>query len=1457
MQPNESFYLLNHEVNNPNALGKATPLNANVAACDMESMPSGENYNVLRHLSKITNECYYGTYNSNGVPFLSRLNGNGECQIVYEGDCLDFSPDPKHEVVDWRVDLDVNYQCSQVPTGILKRLVWVDGRDVIYCVDVEASILTESFTTPFFQRCADDPCDFIKLCVPEPKGCLVGEFIPFQSSDLGLSNYMLDKGFKFMYRYVYYDGRASEWSDRSSLYFQDTKGCFDNSEGYPRCMKFRIPIGNPMVDVIEFAFSDDGGLTYNIYERIEKYKKYNSTQQYWYDRDLAENVSSTFSEEDCSFDYIFCNDKEKTTIAPIQISRLYNPMPRSPQGLIRVKEMLGFYNYIKGNCPIDKIQTEKFSVALNCPPISDCKTEFAQVKIRAIVHNTAHDRNQFVYREGTGVDDITDTAKFGGLNPALSGAYEDPIPYDQFFDGEIRNFIAYIEGTDYWAEMKQWHAGSHWSDRTQYGIVGDIGEEQTRNSWRKDSRRGNFFYQEAIFNVPRGTKGFVRLASQHAEGNEQDTSTFVFGVYDDLGNYVGDQDIDGHIAYQSTEIYFDTCDGDQDISSAFVIRDNAVDAGFANSASAYYGYLKDDDGRPIEGALVYPNTNDELTVFTDHNGFFDLYYDDGLDEDVDLHFQVELNCGDFMTSKTVIVGSEHGMGTNVGIVRISDDDNSFYTDDAYLSVKVKVEDCDGVGVSGIRVALSGSKYTTTISNGIATFKIRNYYSRNRSVRAVIVDHNGCFSLDCNGDCNPCFDTPTAATPECYIDPTGQVLTLSPIRINKVSATTNRKGLKNGGRYPFAIVVQGDCGRISAAYDLALNDGYIDIPKAQESGAVRFCDFTYDGTGMVLPDWATSVKIVRGANINPFELQWLVDSIERTDDGKIKLTIQSLNDYNAQYFFKTNTVYQWLKNDRVEFTRKHDGTIIDASISGILNYQTISPFNDEDLSGVDSADDVNYFNQLLIEDDGRLDDIEEGAVIELQRPKVSSENFPYFEICVSIPVENGALVYPTGTFSTFDTYLVNRTIDRFPSQLFEHHSPSDFWGERITDVGKAHFINKYENEKRYLRNITLASPTQINYFGDFEKTFDCLQHGGVISVSLKDDKIGLIISENDNSLFQVADDLLRLGSDNIVRATPTDSLISNPEAKLIGEFGCSYADIGSILFFDGGATWIDSKNDGYIIHNYSYAKKAGTGINQQGNIVTQCNSFFQRTITLKENFNKTSTDFLNHYRYATGQNKITNAIYLTLKALRHSGINNAKATYDLPNSTIAYNPKNDTFLTFISPTPEAFSQLNINDEQGCAILMFQNSIPYITPVVTVRYNVFFEVHTDWLVGITVNAGNKIIVPISCEEQTTQMFFVHKVTTDKVNFVSEVPPKRVIEGQNNKWNFAMLNNVNSRGGLYNGENARGYYCNILFIRDNTLALAYNSIDNTKREKYSELDNILIKFMASEQAGYDQNL
>lgn len=1466
----EAYYLLNHEQfvnvngkNNGSMLGKSTPRFANYPACVI-SQPQGENYTAGVYRSPITNELYSFHINTHHVDYILRISNDG-CEVVYYG-CLQLSADPRHSIEQFRVYLKVDKTCKNQHG---KQLIWTIGQGNIGQIDVEASIATNFFHTPFFDSPCYDECELVQMCVPQICGCIVAEYMPFTQADVTLKNELLDTGFKFMFRYIYYDERASEWSDRSSLYFQDTKGCFDTSSGFSRCIKLRIPIGNPLVEKIEIAYTIDNGATWLSYEVIDKYKPYNSSQQYWYERQLSETISgSGYSDTDCSFDYIFCNDKQCNPVDPTLVDRVFNPIPRDAQGLIPIKEALGFYNYIQGTCPIDKHQIEKIDIVPDCSSNPNCATEYADVKIRLIIHNFENSKNQFIYRLGAGSqDDPGDMARFGGLNDTgiFGGGGGFDVGYDQNFDGETRNFIVYIEGTEIWAEMKQFRSSPNWpvGGRKLNGIVNNFGDKDVRNSMDDFTDDGGFFYQEATLKVKKGVKGFLRVASHHAQsgvGSNQDTSTFTVGTFN-LFQYRGDKNnVDG-LMEKKHEIYFTTCNGSVDLNEAFVIQDNAEDEAVKTKAASAFGYIKDENGDAVPGArirLFVPTGTPARGLVTlgetDHNGFYHFTVFPGGEFTTTAEILVEKDCTsgnpntNFKIAKTFSLSMKDGEATESNQV-ITKDDFLEYKNNFYAKVQFRVVDCRNVGVAGIRVALSGAKYAVTKSNGIAEFKIRNYSHRARQLRAVVIDHKNCLSFDCNEQCNPCLPESSAVAPTCFINI--PVVNMPTVVVNKDAAFTDRQGLKNGGRYAWAVVVEGACGRISSPYEIK----YMNIPRAQEVGDVTYCGYKYDATKrgkMILPEWGTCLKILRSKNLNPFELQWSVDKIERISGSKIKLTIQSLNDYNASYNFKTNTVYQYLKGDRIEFIRNGDGKVFDTNIHGVLNYQTLSPFHDQIISGQKEAE-ADYFNQLLIEDDGKLESLKEGAVIEMQRPSECTTAPAYYEICASIPIINGELFHDNGTFKTFDTYLVNRQIGTL-SQSFEHHSPSDFWAQRMDDTGKGHIVNKYENEKRFGRNISLNAPNQYNYFGSRVKTFDAPEQGDITAMGISDGKVILAIGEHDNFLAQVSDDLVRVGGDSTIRASPPDSIISDSQPKLSGKYGCQYPHIGSVYFGDGYVTWADGNAHDYIIHDYSSAKSAAYG---------KVQSYFRRRFQEIEAHNRKTADLFDHYRFATGMSMDSGMIHLTIKTFRNSGINNERAAYMKPNETILYHPKADDWFGFTSPTPEAYGHIDLFDGGGCALITYLNGQPYIHPLVYDKWNEYYGVAVDRVIGISLNQfKNKKKSAISIEIQDESMWFVSEVTTDSDGFLSEIPPVRWKQNKG-KWNASFLNNKNSRGGLYGnkegiaGESTQGYVINCTFVRDNTDQLKYATIDNTKRVKYDELDEIIFKFAVVESSGYTENL
>lgn len=1440
LSPTESFYLLNHEVLlnvrglNGNNTGSGKPLPANSPACEIDQ-PGGENYVIGAIRSMLTNELYSLHYNSNGSHYILRTTNNG-CEVVYHG-CLNFSAEPKHSIEQWRGFMWIEKICNNRDG---KQLIWTDGNmETPGQLDVEASIATNFFTTPFFSRCPD-PGAYVSMCVPEICGCIQAEWIPLPESEIGLSNFMLDAPFQFAIMHEYYDGRMSILSDRSTTYYQDAKGCFDSESGFARCMKLRVPIGNPMVDKIHIIYTtglrnENGAMVWYRYDIVEKYKKYNNNQQKWYERDLAELLN--YSDSDCSFDYIFCNDKGKETIDPKIVSRVRNPIPRKSQGILPVKDSIGLFNYEDGNCPIDKIQIEKFDITANCDQAEgECETEYSTVTARAIIHNTRDNFNQFVYRQSGDADDPddkTETAYFGGVNNGFP--YTQYIGFGQQFKDTTRDFIAYVEATNYWGEGKQWKSSPGFITRTEVGVLSGMGAVDTRAGISSTIFGGQYYFQEFKIRVKKGTRGFIRLTSHNSvdgSGSSQDKSTYVVGSIPNIIAYSGTMNIFTILEDKQKELYFDTCDGDVALDRAFIIADNAV----GGDNTAYSGYITDANGFPVEGAEIYKQGVDRVSI-TDHNGFYNFYSDV---QGMTAQIRVETSCGAFGAIQTMSMqGTEGAHQAHDETITSTN-----YRDDYYLIVKEKVEDCDGIGVAGIKIAVSGSKYETTDSGGIATFHLRNYSTRDRSIRTIVMDGGGCIAKDCDGNCSPCLDTYTSFTPVCYY-PKSEI-TMPDMVINRASALDQNKGLKSGGRYGFGIVAEADCGRLSAVY----HTKYLDIPKVQAKNSLNFCSLSYNGNGISLPGFKC-LKIVRTINLNPYELQWKVDKIEKTTDNKIKLTIQSLNDYNNRYFFQTNTVYQWLKNDRVEFIMNGDGNILTTAANGLLNYLTISPYNDELISGV--TDDTNYFNQLLITDDGKLDNITEGAIIELQRPKASTTENIYYQICGTLLInEDGSLVNDAGTFETFDTFLVNRNIGSF-SGTFEHHSPSDFWGDHVSDVGKAFVENKYENERRYGRNISINSPTQFNYFGDLVKRFDAPGQGDIIAMNIKDGKIIAAICEYDNFLAESADDLVRVGGDGIIRALPPDAIISDAQPKIYGEFGCQYDHIGSIFFGDGYFQFVDVSRNARVVHDYSVAKDVAEG---------RVQTYYRVRCQDIQLYNRNTTDPLDKFRFATAYNNASGMIYQTIKRLRDNGYNNEIKPFQINNDTIAFHPILNEWFGFVSFTGEFYSNIERYDDESVAFVSFLNGVPYIHPVISSEFNRFFGVPVDELMAVTLNKfTDKMVLPLAIEVQSDMMWFSPEVTTDKPNFISELPPKRW-KRTNRKWNCAFLNNKNSRAGLYgnNGgvpDDSRGFHVNILLKRDNTIDNEYNSINNQKRVQYNETGDIMIKCQIIESAGMTANL
>lgn len=1454
LKDTEAAYLLNFDVQNPSHLGKGVPFAANIPLCELE-LPLGENYNNGRCYSSITNEEYSWTWNSNGINFISRINGEGICEIVYTNDgvnnCLKLNPNPKHEITKWRATLFVEKSDCANRHG--KYLIWTDGDSFIGWIDVEASIATQSFTTPFFDDCVSG-CEMIQLCSPQPLKCITAELEPLENIDTSITNTIVDKGFKFIYRGLYYDNyRATEWSDPSTLYYEDVDNCFYNSKGISRCWRLRIPVGNPMWDKIEIGFSkgdvdDNGEGIWYLADTVEVYTKYNSSQQYWYERQVS---SELLNYSDCSFDYLFCNNKQCQVIDLADVTRVFNPIPLKAQGLIPINNAFGFYNYEQGNCPIDKNEISKLSITPVYDNTSECIPELVPIKVRAIIHSLKTNYNQFIWRTGGEVgdeDDIKDEAYFGGYQDMGGGDFHVHIMHEQNFSSKTRNFIVYVEGTEYFAEMKQNVTSGSFASQTVVGVLAGSDKGGDFITEIQDVvNEGDFYYQEAVILVPKGMQGLLRICSHKATGLEPDTSTKVAGTIDDINFYYPGVPLYNFNPYEF-EIPFDC--GAGEILKTFIIDDATLkNVTGSHSSVETVGYIKDNLGNPLEGLEIWaakesPSISTARLAKTDHNGYYYLYNQGSKILNSTAQIRGEVDCDTWASIQPIELNrSSYGQTIQRNITIA----NNSYLSTKFQQVTAKVIDCNNVPIQGVMVAFSGSKAQVTQSDGTCYIKARNYSTRDRVVTAIVMSKYGCYTVDCNGNCNPCAPSATYNTPACY---EGDNYQLPSMQVSLSSALKNNVGLKSGGNYPFGFIIQGDCGKISAVNELP----YIQIDKTQKKLKFSFPTFQYDATGMLLPDWATSLKIVRGVNLNDYVIQWVVDKVEKTTDRKLKITFQSLNDYNAKYFFKTNTNYQYLAGDRVEFIRNGDGTIFDSATLGLLNYQILSPFLDQLATGEETSP-ANYFNQILIDDDGKLNNLVAGALFEFQRSKECVTQPVYFSICATIPTYvdadgNTRLVAEVGSFTTFDTYFVQRQVGNFSIQTFESKTPSDFWGgTNIDDTGKPYFVNKFENEKRYGRNITIGSPNQLNRFGDTVKTFDGVEQGDIVSMNIVDSKIILAIGENDSFLSQVSNDLLRIGSDGNVRAASPDSIISDAEPKLRGQYGCQYEDIGSVLYGDGFATWVDGNKNAHVVHNYSEATDISFGKMQ---------TYFRNKIQNKNLINKNpATEYPDYMRWVTGTNKLNDAVFLTIKSLRQGEINNDIAPFISLNSTISFNASIGSYFTFHNFTPEGYGELDINDAIGSAFVSYYKGIPYLHPIESDKWSNFFGKSADTIVGVSFNKfPEKLKNFLVSELQSQQMWYIKSVQTNDLSFQSEVPPI-FMKSVGDKWSCGFLGNKNSLEGLHSGKEPSGYYAFVTFIKNNSINLIYDSISDAEREVFTELDLLTCKFNFLEQSGLTGNL
>lgn len=1425
LTPEYSPFILNQRTNVRGA-GKNRAWYGNEQRDQIE-LPAGDNIVVGTYFSPYTKEGYAWHWNSSGNHFISRENAQGTT-VVYQGR-LGLRADPA-SCINGAFRAEIQFvKKEDGARGIFgKYLLWCFGSEIYY-LDVELSILTDSFNLQSFQQCVFDPLDYIRLEARQPQRCIVASLVDQEDDRSNIA----DTAFQFRYKYTYYDGRQTEWSPISSLYWVDYQACGDVESG--SCWKLTVPSGNAFVEKIHIAFRTDNSNNWQEYDIVQKYGPYVGAEL-WYQRDIA---LPNYDPDACSFEYVFCNNKKCDAISPRSTARLFNPIPWQAQAIDSLNDTLAVFNGRLGNKPLAK--TEKDKIDFEVSPVDrTCYQETAIVKIAAVILSESNG-SQFVYRlngkDGFDDDDKSDTAFFGGLQFGNSGI---ETGYDQEFKGDVRNFIAYVEGSEYWAEMKQYKVTATGTE--EWGPVAGMGRASARNQLRRTLKKGEYFIQQAEIRVPKGSRGFIRLASHHAEGNEQDTSTQVIGRLRTMSGF-DSEGFNRSLWVAGREIYFDTCQSDYlDLTDTpFAIYDAAVDyiglTGTGAAATLVYGYIKDQEGSPVqnltlrgESTLLTPIDRPKIHYIseTDHNGF----YFASTKQRFSFKVYGETSCTSFDRIGEIPRSvSERGNAVRYDVeVEFNDE----YAENWIYRPYIDVTNCNGTPMAGVVIAVTGHKAVVTDANGRATFAIRNVPSRSLRLTFAVVQRRECQLRDCNQECNPCMPRWDIMAPACFEgNPTAAIGTASFAQIG-----ISEYGLKSGGRYEMAISLIGN-GRQSFAQ---VNGWFVDIPSVQERQ-----NFNLSGVRMVVSGpvvfepWVTHVAVMRSKNLLYRDyLQWVVDEVEFIDDNgnsanrftgsAIRLTIQSLNDYNENSFFKTTTKYQYSDGDRVEFIANGDGAIYTEQI----NVRIRSPF------AKDKEDKPeNFFNQIVVPADSRLSSIQPGALIEIQQPKDCETNSIFQEICSPIPV---ALFRGTIELPTFDTYKINRQIpENTMAFSFEHHSISDFWGDHIDDAGRLNVANEYEDIRILDRAMFQSdawgyngSYNGINAFDEERiKIFDGQEQGGIVAAKIKDNSSILAICEHDYFISTISDNVARVNKDGTLSANPSDQYIGDPQAKSGEPYGMRYQDAG-LVSFDADPAWVDANKD--VVKFVYGLKDASTDV-----IGGWLNEAMWSVVG-------DTSDDRNKLRGIMGFDPLTRSLLITFQRPGVSALTRwdyyFKERVGL-NQTIAFDTVSASFTSLLSPTPEAYCRF---DNEESFVMYFRSQPWHQTKAI---FNTWFGVAARRAVSVAVNdQPTKIKRLLSYEVQSTKKWYVVSVLNES-NLASEVPP-RLVESALNKHNAEFLNNENSVGGLHYGQPPYGYFFVVLFVRDDSQDNFYRSFDSVKAGEDDQTNLFLIKHVAIEGSG-----
>lgn len=1293
-----------------------TPLESNQLYCNL-TLPAGINYTVGFKYFKEINQGFVCVYNSNNDHFIYRIKGNtGDCEIVYRNACLNFQLNPLYFIGETRMAIETTCRFNKVTQDEenVIYLILVDDYNDQKMICVEDSINTHFFNKtdfPYFDivddSCTD--CNYISLGLPQNLDCIVIETIERDLDDAdeilksNLINYTV---WQFRVKPIDVWARAGEHGVISYPYISVIGGsCVQASAGLPRCLKLGFNAGCPIIDKWQIEYrkcnGNINGLStvsdWFIHDTIEKYN--NCENKNWWERSLNTDSDRgwTYDSGTNTITYTFCADKGCQPVPVRETNRNENYLPIISGGVFSINKGVALNKNTRGFEPLDCDELSKMDFTIEKPVgTNSClNTKLVKVKIYGYIWNPFEDKHVPI--------------RYNNSQPVFGIAHcpnNNPFAYDQVFPTDQLGFIGHFAGTSNYCISKQYkhnlatgediYAGGEYNDESGYAPI---------QVWE-------------FMVLPGRYKFWVSSHKSKPSDPYQTTSTNVIGItsLSALGTLVEEK----------KELIIDVCDGnDLDLTANPVMIYDLTRIGkgclFVDATSVNTGYLYEDEleGRPIELARVSPNKSGAIrTNYTDHNGY---YFSAHRDKWLQTHLYGKKNC------VYSLLASSRVSYDNSGAWHRFDKLYVYKGTDAYLSkdratIKGKIVLCidNNIGVAGALVLLTRGGYATTDTKG--EFQITAHDEAELDTRddQIIYSQKGsCVLLLCGPDCIYCFDNADITVPIC--DGTDRVIDVPDleVRINGY----NKKGPHMGGRYGIGIVEHDWLGR--ETFVQIQNKHYIDIPSLQETQLFDYSKILFDITGMVFKPTTKRVSFWITRNLNEGDyITWVAERFQFIDNTgkvntaaptKIRLYYEGLGEYNKQYDFSTNTAWDFIDNtelqnvvtgDEIEFIANGDGTIFTKKITELVTYDKIGKF-------------------ITIAYTQDLKDLKDGCLIRIKRRRICQEQEFFYELCPMIKVIDGIPQVLTGELQFFDSYLLNRQIPvpvtttltslnstggiietsvtenqlkTYPF-LFEHHSPSDLWGDHCWSKGRVNVVNPFENRLCLNTEICVSKALTLNnllnglnYF-DVEDTvvFDEQEWGPITGCFATLNEI-LVICGVKNFTVPFNDTNIRVDENGKVYAPTIANRFGVPRKSKGGDFGVQVYDINTLSRDNDIIMGLDTINSALVIFSFGAAEDVS------GNGALSYIRSNVRAVKINNN------DDLNRKKYFHGCIDTKNNKYLltltTLQQVDVDYINDLDENNAGINDTLVFDIENKSFYGTRSYTPEYYGGLSgdINDKQ---------------------------------------------------------------------------------------------------------------------------------------------------------------